>query len=86
MADNPSILSINEPQTVTRPFFTPVSVNEPPPLPDLPPPGVPTHPDGGVPDEATPRRVDLADPDEMEDEIEQAEDDGEFTAVHKSRK
>jgi hypothetical protein len=161
MADSSTILSVNEPQTV-RQSFTPISINEPPPitggLPDLPDASAPTisaleptEATIGDPsfriyvtgeqfhvgsvivfaghDEPTTMETDgrlstgvnmdvwlgpdtvsvgvlngdklsnlvdftflaaggadreAADPDELEDEIEQAEDDGEFTAVHKT--
>jgi len=83
MADSPTIRSINETHT-SRPSFSPLSINEPPPVTDRPPPGVPEHPVGGPPPEKTVHGA--VDPDELEDEIEQAEEDGEFTAMHRTSK
>ena len=80
MGDHPTILSINEAHT-SRPMLTPMSINEPLPVANQPP-GIPEHPVGGPPEKTAHGAVD---PDELEDEIEQAEEEGEFQAMHRSK-
>jgi hypothetical protein len=66
--------SINEPWNTGPNSQTPASINEPVPIPVEPPPETePLDPDV---------EPDLADPDEMEAEIEAAEEEGDFFETH----
>ena len=86
MSDDRDIRSVNEPQTTRDQMLTPLSINEPATLPDLPPPpegAAPEHPIVIPPEEPAPEGY--ADPDELEDELEQAEEEGDFRPLHASK-
>lgn len=90
MTDNPDLRSINEPHTTRQAMLTPQSINEPLPVPEPPPEGsAPEHPIVIPPEEPPPDpqadAADFADPDEMEDELEQAREEGDFTPTHQAR-
>jgi hypothetical protein len=80
------VISLNEPHTSRERMLTPLSINEPATLPDI------TEPYDELEAEldkelleAEIARHEAADPDELEEEIEAAEEDGDFKPMHRSK-
>jgi hypothetical protein len=73
--------SINEPDATREAMLTPVSINEPPTLPAEPTPQADAETSLARLSEA----MDPSDPDELEDELEQAEEEGDFKPLHRGK-
>lgn len=80
MDDKTTFQSINEPGH-SELSDTPVSINEPPRA--APPILQQVEPEDVPEPEDKPEHMHMADPDDLEEEIEQAREDDEFTPTHK---